>query len=109
MSKVLVAACDANSKVTVSGIEVDIAQILSEGKKASTGIVILNRDKAFYLTSNATDIKDLIIKLVDIVNQIATVASGLDGATNSPGAQASAIAQIQTLKGELDAMKGTLK
>lgn len=108
MTKVVPATCE-NEEVTADDVVVPEADILSQGKKASAGLLVIDRDKKTYLTSNAEDIADLIESLVEIINQIATIATGLDGATNSPGAQASAIAQLQTLKTELDQTKEQLK
>lgn len=109
MSKVLSATCDANGKVTAEGVEVVGAIVLSEGKKASSGVAVLDGDKVWYLTSSATDIKDLITKLVEIVNQIATISTTLDGVTVSPGSATAAIAQLQTMKTQLEQSKETLK
>lgn len=109
MSKILDATCSAAGVVTAEGQTVLAATVLSEGKKASSGVLLLEGQKARYLTSNATDIKDLITKVVEIVNQIATIATGLDAASNSPGGQTAAIATLQTLKTTLDATKEQLK
>lgn len=109
MSKVLNATCNASGVVTAEGQEVPAAVVLSEGKQDSTGVLILEEEKANYLTSNASDIKALIESLVDIINQIATIATGLDAVTNSPGAQAAAIATLQTMKTELNLTKDLLK
>ena len=109
MSKILDATCSEDGEVTAGGVSVESAEILSEGTKQSSGLLFLEADKARYLPSSATDIKELIEALVEIVNQIATIASGLDAVTVSPGSQAAAIAQLQTLKTELEQSKETLK
>lgn len=109
MSKILDATCDATGVVTAEGQTVPAAVVLSEGKKASNGVLLLDGEKANYLPSSATDIKDLISSLVEIINQIATIATGLDAVTVSPGGQAAPIALLQTLKTQLDATKEQLK
>lgn len=109
MSKILSATCDATGKVTADGVEVVGAIVLSEGKKASSGVAVMDGDKVWYLTSNATDLKDAIASLVEIINQIATIATGLDAVTVSPGGQAAAIAQLQVLKTQFEQTKETLK
>lgn len=109
MSKILSATCDAQGKVTAEGVEVVGAIVLSEGKKASSGVAVLDGDKVWYLTSSATDIKDLITKLVEIVNQIATISTTLDAVTVSPGNATAAITQLQTMKTQLEQSKETLK
>lgn len=108
MSKVLLAQCDAQGRLTVEGLQVQ-GLVLSEGKKPSDGLLVLDKGAVYYLPSNATDIKDLIASLVAIVDQISAIATGLDGATNAPGAQAGSIAVLQNMKTQLDTMKGTLK
>lgn len=107
MSKMLESTCE--SQVVSVGEVTVAADILSQGNKASAGVVILDVDKAKYVTSNASDIRDLIVSLVTIINQIVTIATGLDGVTNSPGAQATNIAQLTTLKTNLDNTKDMLK
>ncbi len=61
MSKVLPASCE-NNIVTVEGQTVE-ATILSQGTKASEGVVVLEESEATYLTSNATDLVLIIQKL----------------------------------------------
>lgn len=113
MSKALAAACSADGTVTVSGKEIE-AVILGEGTKASTGVVILQGGTAYYIASNATDIKDVITKLVSIVNKVATtltaIGGGMTGPTTAPPPTLGAdVTEIQTLKSELQAIKDTLK
>jgi hypothetical protein len=109
MCRLLEATCSAAGVVTADGVSVPAAEVLSEGKKASSGILLLEADKAKYLPSSASDIKDLITKLVEIVQQIETIATGIDGASNSPGGQTSAIAQLATKRAALNSMKDALK
>lgn len=109
MSKILAATCNAAGVVTADGVPVVGAIVLSEGKKASSGVAVMDGDKVWYLTSSATDIKDLITSMVEITNQIATIATALDAVTVSPGSAAAAIAQLQVLKTQLELTKETLK
>lgn len=109
MSKVLDAMCNAAGVVTAEGQTVPVATVLSEGKKASSGVLLMQGEKAAYVTSNASDIKDLISSLVEIINQVAVIATGLDAVTVSPGSQAAAITQLQVLKTQLDLTKEQLK
>lgn len=109
MSKILSAAADATGKVTADGVQIVGAIVLSEGKKASNGVAVMDGDKVWYLTSNATDLKDAITSLVEIINQIATIATGLDAVTVSPGGQAANILQLQVLKTQFEATKEQLK
>lgn len=109
MSKILNATCNATGVVTAEGQTVPAAVVLSEGKKQSSGVLLMEGDKATYVTSNASDIKSLIESLVTIINQIATIATGLDAVTVSPGSAAASIAVLQTMKTQLEATKEQLK
>lgn len=115
MSKVLLATCDASGKVTADGVQVDVAQVMSEGKQASEGTLFLDKDKGYYLPSSATDIKTTLEKVALALEQIAGALQAIDvkptggtGSAPSPAA-ASQIAQINSLKAELDTLKGALK
>lgn len=108
MSKILIASCDAQGRITVDGLEIQ-GLVLSEGKKPSQGLLVIDKGDVFYLPSNATDIKDLISNLVAIINQIATICTGLDAASGSPGGQAANITALQNMKTQLDQTKGALK
>jgi len=107
----LVATCDASGVVKIGTITVPAAdvEILSEGTKASEGILILDQALARYLTSSASDVKKVIEDLTAIVEKIIEVATGLDGVTNSPGAQAANITLLTTLKETFAQTKETLK
>ena len=109
MSKILNASCSPTGVITSEGVQVTDAQVLSEGKKQSEGLLFLDQGLKKYLPSNATDIKDLITALVQIIQQVETIATGLDAATNTPGAQASTIAQLATLRAQLNQQKDQLK
>ena len=108
MSKMLNATCSASGQVKVGSDLVPGAEILSEGKKQSSGILLIDGDLVKYLASSAGDLKSLITSMVSILDQLATVLSGLDSATNSPGAQAANITALQSLKTQLDQSKDLL-
>ncbi len=122
MSKIFDATCTADSVVKVQGQAVN-ATILSEGKKASTGIVALQGSTATYITSNASDVKllieninTLVGKIADVVDQVVLALSALDGVTTTPGSAAAAIALVATkellvvtAKTTLNAQKDVLK
>ncbi len=102
MSKILPASCSASSVVTVEGKGVT-SIILSAGKKSSTGVVLLEEGVSTYVTSNATDIHDLIAttneliqKLQDVFTQTIVALSALDAVTTSPGSASAAIALVTT-------------
>ena len=109
MSKILSASCSALGVVTAEGVTVPSATVLSLGKQASTGALLMEGDKAFYITSSATDIKTLIQNMVAILNSVITIATGLDAVSTSPGSQAANIVALTVLKTQLDATKDLLK
>lgn len=115
MSKVLLATCDNSGKVTADGVVVDNAQVMSEGKQASEGPLFMDRDKAYYLPSSATDVKSTLEKVALALEQIATALQAIDvkptGGTGSASTPAAAgqIAQINSIKAEIDTLKGALK
>lgn len=107
MSKILPASCTANV-VKIENKPVT-ATVLSQGVKASTGAALVEEDVVTYITSNATDIKDLITNLGDVVDKIITIVTGLDGGAPTPGTQAANIALLSTLKATMIAQKDMLK
>lgn len=107
MSKILEASCVAGV-VTADSLVV-VADVLSAGLGESDGVVLLEGEMAKYLTSNASDISDLIDKLATIVEKIVIAATGLDAASNAPGGQTANIALITAAKLEMVALKLELK
>lgn len=111
------ATCE-NSTVTVEEVELE-AEILSQGTKASEGIVVLDKDKAKYLTSNATDIVETIEKLNlvidDLVSALTSVTTSLTAiaavsgpAWAPPPALATDVASITAKIATLNATKTDL-
>lgn len=108
MSRVLEATCEAGV-VTVEGLVLEDAVILSEGVASSEGIVIIQGGAAYYVASRALDLKEVIESLVEIITQIATIASGLDAVTVTPGSNAAAIAMLTTMKTQFELKKDNLR
>lgn len=108
MLKALQASCIA-SLVSIETFPNAGVTILSEGKGSSSGIALVDKDKAYYLTSNATDIKALIASMNDLVTKITTVLTALDGVTTAPGASAAAIALVTAANAQLLLTKELLK
>jgi len=77
LSKVLPADCQSQT-VKVSGNPVSEADILSEGVGASQGVILIDEDGVYYLTSNAADLKETLDKTVDAINKIADVLTTLE-------------------------------
>lgn len=128
MSKVLDATCKDN-KVTFQGVPVDGVLILSKGVAQSSGVLILQEGKAYYVTSSATDLEATLTgllkaleKLGNALTQTAAALTTLDakpvGGVGSAPAPAvasqvadinSAISEIQSASQELTDLKGALK
>jgi len=108
LSKAIPASC-VNSVVTVSDSEIAPVTILSQGKKASTGLAIMDGDVVTYVTSSVSDIKDLISSLEVIIQQVVIITTALDGVTTTPGSAAATIAQLTFLKTQLGLTKENLK
>lgn len=109
MSKILDASCSPLGVVTSEGVPVPAAVVLSEGKKQSSGVLLMEADKARYVTSNASDIKDLITNVVALLDQVTLIVTALDAGTTSPGSAAALITQLGVLKVQFDLTKETLK
>ncbi len=112
MSRILDATCE-NNIVKVEGKTVT-ATILSQGKKASTGVALLQGDKLSYVTANSSDLHDLIVKLSSLVqllsDTLSAIGTGMTGPTTAPpGTLPTSITQLATAKSELDTMKDNLK
>ena len=112
MAKFIDATC-VNNQVTAYGKPVQ-AEILSQGKKSSSGIMVMEDSRRAYVTSNATDIADLITKLSSLVQLVSdtfsAIGSGMTGPTTAPpGSLPTSISQLATIKSDLDTLKVNLK
>lgn len=117
MSKVLAATCN-DRKVTCEGVEITSAIILSEGNGESSGVLIIEEDKSYYIPSTSFDLKLLIEKLVSVLGYIQTALTNIDTnnyiissgpdvhggpkAASQISSVASAITDLNTFKGDLD-------
>ena len=107
MSKILVAQCNAQV-VTVDGFPVE-AEILSQGNKPSEGAALIQGEKVFYVTSNASDIKDILVQLDAILTQIVTITTALNAVTVPPGTATAQITALTTLQTQLALLQEGLK
>ena len=113
MSKILDASCQALI-VTVDGEPVPTAVIQSQGIKSSTGLLFMDGEKHTYVTSNASDISDLISDISDLIQLISdtftAIGTGMTGPTTAPPATLPAsITQLALIKTALNLMKENLK
>lgn len=112
MSKTLNASCAAGV-VTLNGAPVE-AEILSEGVGESEGALILDKEKAFYIASNATDLKTTLEKISDALTKVGetltAIGAGMTGPTTTPPPTLAAnVVEINLIVAELTTLKGALK
>ncbi len=74
MSKVLAASCILGV-VTVDGVPVPSAEVLSEGIGASSGLLILDEDKAYYVANLSPDIDETLAQLITALDKTVTALS----------------------------------
>lgn len=113
MSKIVPATCQGGN-VTADSITVDSPQILSKGEGQSSGILIMENGQVYYLTLNTTDLETTIEKLSSSLNKLVSIltniGSGMTGSTTAPPPTlATDLAEITSIAGELETLKGQLK
>lgn len=113
MSKILSATCTANV-VTCEGKPVPSAIILSEGIGDSSGVLILQGDKQYYVAKTTPDVKEIITQLNDLIPKLITaftsIASGMTGPTTAPPPSlATDLAALTAVNTQLIALKAMLK
>jgi len=112
MSKILEATCLAGI-VKWEGSPVE-AEILSEGEGSSEGVLLLEKEKAYYLTSNASDLKTTLEKVIDALTKVTETLTAIGGnmtgpTTAPPPTLATNVVAINLLVTELTTLKGALK
>lgn len=124
MGKILDAQCE-NQTVTVEGFEITEAEILSQGDGASEGVLFVEEGKSRYHASNAPDLNTTLEKIAEALQNVADALNGLDTAgyiiavSGGSGAPAvgtpatpmvqSEIATIESLKDDLETLRGNLR
>lgn len=114
MSKLLPATCDASGKVTADGVIVPEAVVLSLGKQASSGVLLIEGEKVWYFPSSATDIESTLAKVSTLIEKVAnmftSIGGGMTGPTTAPPPTLPTdVAALLSMKAEVDALKGALK
>lgn len=114
MSKVLEATCNASGEVQVGDVIVSEAIVLSLGKQASSGLILIDRGQAWYLPSSATDIETTLAKVSLAIDKIGSIlnsiGAGMTGPTTAPPPTLPTdVAALLQIKAELDQLKGALK
>jgi len=112
MSKILEATCE-DEVVTSNGVEVPMAEILSKGLGASSGALLIEGKKAWYITSSASDLEEIIDKVVDALEKVSSALETLNTTNVTDGAPiaaaASDIVQVDSAIEELESFKEMLK
>jgi len=112
MSKVLEATCLANT-VTSGGVPVEAA-VMSEGVGQSDGLLVLDKDEAYYLAKTSPDLKTTLEKLVSSLTKVTEVltniGAGMTGPTTAPPPTLAAdVTEINTTIAELSTLKDNLR
>jgi hypothetical protein len=127
MSKVLPASC-VGGIVTAELFPVASAEVLSDGSGPSTGFLVLDEEEAFYVTSNASDLKTTLEKVISALNDAASalsntasaltsIGAGMTGPTTAPPPTlpatvaliSTSATSIQAATAQLTVLKGVLK
>jgi hypothetical protein len=119
LSKIFAASADSSGKVTVGGVQIPEAVILSEGKAASSGLLILEGGTCWYVPTDVSDLKTTIGKVIDVItdivsslNSVNTALTSLSavpvGAWTPPPTLATSVTSITTQVTDLTAIKTAL-
>jgi hypothetical protein len=120
MSKILQASC-VGGVVTASGVPVPAATVLSEGVGSSSGVLLLDEDKATYVAKTSPDLKTTLTKIISVLGQLTTALTLIDtkvmvttcgagpGTAGPTPLAASNITQIASIQAELTILKESLK
>lgn len=117
LSKILAGTCQ-NGVVKEGDVIVPNAVILSEGVGPSEGVVVLDGPDATYIAKTTPDLNTTLEKLVSVLGQISSAINSLDtrgfliaaqAGVAGPPALAGTVSQINTLKSDLETLKGNLR
>jgi hypothetical protein len=108
MSKVIAATCVANI-VTADSVPVPVATVLSQGISPSSGVLVMDEGRAYYIPNNSSDLKDVLVSIDAILQQLLLTLTGLDAVTVSPGSNAALITALGLLKAQLALKQELLK
>lgn len=92
MSKVLAASC-VGGVVSVASVPVPGVTLLSEGVASSTGILIVDEDRAYYVTNIGNDLDTTLEKLIAVLGKL---SEALTKATDGFGKAVAALTLLDT-------------
>lgn len=115
MAEVTEASCSGGNVTLEGSYPEPDAEILSEGVGNSDGLAVISNGKIYYLTSNATDLKETIDKLINSITELTTALTAIDakptggsGSSSTPVAAANVVS-LTAISTELTALKEALK
>lgn len=113
MAKVLEASCE-NGIVTLEGQQIEVDLLLSEGVAPSTGVLIIDGAKTYYVARTSPDLKSSLETITEAINSIAdiftAIGAGMTGPTTAPpGTLAADVTELQALATELEDLGEALK
>lgn len=114
MLKALDASCVAGV-VTVSGVPVSGAVILSEGAGSSTGVAYIDADKVYYVAKTTPDVATVIQKIIALLTELTTALTAIDakptggsGSASTPAAAANVV-NLTAISAQLNTLGSMLK
>lgn len=126
MSRVVEATCE-DGIVSFLGTQIEGVEVLSAGAGQSSGIMIIDGEKAYYVATNAGDLDFTIQYLIDTIEDVASalqtvadtltaIGTGMTGASTAPpGALPgnvttinNKIVELNQTKDDLTELKGEL-
>lgn len=110
MSKIIPASASGGI-VTADGVPVPAATILSKGTGQSSGILVIDGEKAWYIPTTVSDLEATLTQVISALGQVKTALdkvvdtytptkaadSALAGFTTNPSSAASALTPIHAL------------
>ena len=113
MSKILNATC-VGGIVTCEGLPVPSAFILSQGVGSSSGVLLMQDDKQYYVALTTPDVNSILVQLTDLIPKLITaftsIASGMTGPTTAPPPSLTTdLAALTAINVQLTLLKSMLK
>lgn len=113
MTIILNATCE-NKIVKVEGKQVVNAEILAKGIGASTGLLVANKDKIFYIVKTFEDLEKIIDSIVALSESLQNAINLIPSSSQQPSPAIAqqiqqAISEIKTKTDEIKAIKEELK
>ncbi len=83
MSKIIAATC-VGGVVTADGVPVAVAEKLSQGVGASSGVLLMDGDKAWFIPKTSPDLDSTLTQIIAALDQVKTaLEKAADGLTQT--------------------------